>query len=115
MLAVVEELLARDLVALDRVDADLFERDPLAGGFGRDVEGEVDGELVGAVEERTADLFAVDGVVGLPDLGLLDDRVWPAVSSPSPSTETMSGAYIVCITSKFLPWLHNSTNFLATV
>jgi hypothetical protein len=27
----------------------------------------------------------------------------------------MSGAYIACITSKFLPWLHNSTNWLATV
>jgi hypothetical protein len=50
-LAIVEELLARDLVVLDRVDADLFERDPLAGGFGRNFEGEVDGELVGAVEE----------------------------------------------------------------
>jgi hypothetical protein len=54
MLAIVEELLARDLVVLDRVDADLFESDPLAGRFGRDFEGEVDGELVGAVEERPA-------------------------------------------------------------
>src|ERR1035438_4702390 len=40
---------------------------------------------------------------------------WPAVSLPSPSTETMSGAYIVRMTSKFLPCLHNSTNLLATV
>src|SRR5271169_5382228 len=40
---------------------------------------------------------------------------WPAVSLPSPSTETMSGAYRVRITSKFLPCLHNSTNLLATV
>jgi hypothetical protein len=47
---VVEELLARDLVVLDRVDTDLFERDALAGGFGHNVEGEVNGELVGAVE-----------------------------------------------------------------
>ena len=47
VLAVVEELLARDLVVLDRVDADFFERDALAGGFGGDVEGEVDGELIG--------------------------------------------------------------------
>src|SRR6478672_12029819 len=39
----------------------------------------------------------------------------PAVSLPSPSTETMSGAYSVRITSKFLPCLHNSTNWLATV
>src|SRR5580700_7555203 len=40
---------------------------------------------------------------------------WPAVSLPSPSTETMSGAYMVRMTSKFLPCLHNSTNLLATV
>src|SRR6476620_11199153 len=39
----------------------------------------------------------------------------PAVSRPSPSTETMSGAYIVRMTSKFLPWLHSSTNLAATV
>ena len=32
MLAVVEELLARDLVVLDRVDTDFFEGDALAGG-----------------------------------------------------------------------------------
>jgi hypothetical protein len=32
--AIVEELLARDLVILDRVDADFFERDPLAGALG---------------------------------------------------------------------------------
>ena len=30
--ALIEELLARDLVVLDRVDADLFACDPLAGG-----------------------------------------------------------------------------------
>src|ERR1700675_463830 len=40
---------------------------------------------------------------------------WPAVSLPSPSTETMSGAYRVRMTSKFLPCLHNSTNLAATV
>lgn len=56
LLAIVEEPVARDLVVLDRVDADLFERDPLASGFGRDVESEVDGELVRAVEVRAADL-----------------------------------------------------------
>src|SRR5688572_8548031 len=38
----------------------------------------------------------------------------PAVSWPPPSTETMSGEYNVSITSKFLPWLHRSTNCLAT-
>lgn len=74
-LAIVEKLRARNRVVFDRVDADFFERDPLAGGFGRDVEGEVNGELVGAVEERTADLFAVDRVVALPNPGFLDDRL----------------------------------------
>ena len=39
LLAIVEKLLAPNLVVLDRVDAGLFERGPLAGGFGRDVEG----------------------------------------------------------------------------
>src|SRR5438477_10231753 len=39
----------------------------------------------------------------------------PAVSFPSPSTETISGPYIVRMTSKFFPWLHNSTNWLAIV
>src|SRR5678815_5438074 len=70
----VKELLTRDLVALDRVDADLFHRDPLAGGFRSDFEGEMDRKLVGAVEERTADLFAADGTLGLKAFGLLDDR-----------------------------------------
>ena len=51
MLAIVEELLARDLVVLDRVDTDFLEGDALTGGFSGDVEGEVDGELIGAVEE----------------------------------------------------------------
>src|SRR4051794_34992220 len=39
----------------------------------------------------------------------------PAVSSPAPSTEMMSPAYIFSITSKFLPSLHISTNWLAIV
>ena len=54
--AIVEELLTRDLVVLDRLDTDLFERDPLTAGFGCDVEGKVDGEPVGVVEERIAAL-----------------------------------------------------------
>ena len=37
MRSVVEKLLARDLVLLDRVNADFFESDALAGGFGGDV------------------------------------------------------------------------------
>src|SRR5688572_27387801 len=74
MLAVVEELLPGDLVVVDRVDADLLERESLAAALARDVEGEVDGESVRPVEERPADLFPVDRVGGLPALGLLDDR-----------------------------------------
>src|SRR5512140_2201662 len=112
-LAIVEELLARDLVVLDRVDADLFERDPLASGVGRNVEGEVDGELVGAVEERTAGLFAADGVVGLPVLGLLDDRCLAGgFFAAGFDGHDVGRAYIACITPKFLPWSRNSTAVL---
>src|SRR5687768_9588675 len=39
----------------------------------------------------------------------------PAVCWPSPSTETIVAAYIVRITSKFLLWLHRSTNRRATL
>src|SRR5688500_14602890 len=42
-------------------------------------------------------------------------RSLPTVSLPSPSTETISGAYIVRMTSKCFPWLHSSINFPATV
>src|ERR1700722_3597375 len=55
VLAVIEELLARDLVVfINCIGGDFFAGDALAGGFGGDVEGEVDDELigVGAVEER---------------------------------------------------------------
>jgi hypothetical protein len=41
MLAIVEELLARDLVPLDGVNADFFEGDAFASRFGGDVEREV--------------------------------------------------------------------------
>jgi hypothetical protein len=72
--AVVEELLAGDFtVPVDGVEADLFDGLALAGGLARDVEGEVDGELVGAVEEGAADLLAVDRVIALPDLRLVND------------------------------------------
>jgi hypothetical protein len=112
MLAIVEELLAGNLVALDRVDADLFERDPLAGSFGRDFEGEVNGELVGPLKNgpRTFSPWIV--LLPCQTLDFWMTGCWPAVSSPPPSTETMVGAYIVSITPKFLPWLHNSTNRL---
>src|SRR6185369_2183892 len=76
MHAVVEELFAGDPVVLaDGVEADLFDGLPLAGALARNVEGEVDGELVRAVEERPADLLAVDVVILLPDFGLVDDRL----------------------------------------
>ncbi len=83
MLAIVEELLARDLVVLDRVDTDFFEGDALAGGFAGDIEGEVDGELIGvrAVKERTADLFAADDVVGLQRSDFWMTSVLPALFS----------------------------------
>jgi hypothetical protein len=42
MRAVVEELLARDLIVLDGIDTDFFEGDALTGGFGRDVQGDSD-------------------------------------------------------------------------
>src|SRR5260221_4590413 len=77
VLAVVEELLARDPVVLvDGVDADLLEGDAPAGGFGSDVESEVDGELIGvrAVVERAGHGLAVEGFVRDPVLGFLDDR-----------------------------------------
>ena len=77
VVAVVEELFARDLVVLDRVEADFFESEALAGGFAGDIQGEIDGELavgIGApAEERTAHLFAVEGVDFDPAFGFLDD------------------------------------------
>src|SRR5262245_8489062 len=73
-LTVVEELLARDLVVRDGVEADLFERDALARALVGDLEREGHRELVRSVEERTAHLLGEDLVVALPDLGLLDDR-----------------------------------------
>jgi len=76
MLAVVEELLAGDLVVLvDRVDGDFRERDALARSLGRDIESKVDGELIGAVEVRAENLFPVKGFVGDPVFGFLNDRL----------------------------------------
>src|SRR5262245_43945126 len=69
--AVVEKLLARDLVVFGHcIDADFLKRDALPGGLGRDVEGEVDRELIGvrAIEERPGDGLAVEGLVGDPVL-----------------------------------------------
>ena len=117
MRAVVEELLARDLIVLDGIDTNFFERDALTGGFGRDVQGKEDDELirVRAIEKGPATVSPLKALSETQSSDFLITGSWPAVSLPSPSTETMSGAYIVRMTSKFLPCLHNSTNLLATV
>ena len=114
MLAIVEELLARDLVVLDCVDTDFFEGDALAAGFERDFEGEVDGELVGAVEERTEDRLPPMVFWACQYSDFWMTGVLPAVCSPLASMDTMSGAYIACITLKFLPWSRNSTAVLSS-
>src|SRR5688572_21156658 len=78
--AVVEELLAGDRVVLDRVEADFLVPLALAAGLGRELDGGVDAEPAGgrarvAQEERPAEVLALDGVVALEDLGLVDDRL----------------------------------------
>ena len=75
---VVEELLARDPIVLDRVEADFFVRDALPAGFGGKVERRVDAETAGArigvaAEERPAEFLAVDGIVPLKSLGFADN------------------------------------------
>jgi hypothetical protein len=75
MFTFVEELLARDLVVIDRVDRNFLADDALSGGFGGDVESEVDGELTGTggVKERAGYCLAIDGFVEDPAIGFLDD------------------------------------------
>src|SRR5260370_40882080 len=78
MRAFVKELLARDLVILvDGIDRHFFQRDALAGGFGRDVEREADRELPRrrAVEEWASHGLAVERLVRNPIFALLDDRL----------------------------------------
>src|SRR6478735_9075150 len=75
VVAIVEELLARDLVPLHRVNADFFQRDPPVGSVAGDVQGEGDGELVRAVKKRPADLFTVERQTLGPILRLLDHRL----------------------------------------
>src|ERR1700692_3818976 len=77
MCAVVEELLARDLIVLDGIDADFFEGDALTGGFGRDVQGKEDDELVRvrAIEKRPGHSLPVEGFVRDPVLRFLDHRI----------------------------------------
>ena len=75
VLAFIKELFARDLIVLDRIDANFLDGLPLASGFGGDVEGEVNGELIRrrAVEERAGHGFAVERLVGAPVFGFFDD------------------------------------------
>ena len=70
MRAVVEELLARDLIVLDRIDGDFFKNDALAGGFGRDIQGKEDDELVRvrAIEKWAGHSLPVEGLVRDPVL-----------------------------------------------
>ena len=70
MRAVVEELLARDLIVLDGIDSDFFEGDALTGGFGRDVQGKEDDELVRvrAIEKGLGHSLSVEGFVGDPGI-----------------------------------------------
>src|ERR1700676_1097800 len=77
MRAVVEELLARDLIVLDGIDTDFFESDALTRGFGGDVQGKEDDELVRvrAIEKRPGHSLPVEGFVGDPVLRFLDHRI----------------------------------------
>src|ERR1700733_12283213 len=77
MRAVVEELLARNLIVLDGIDCDFFAGDALTGGFGRDVQGKEDDKLVRvrAIEKRPGHSLTVEGFVGDPVLRFLDHRI----------------------------------------
>src|ERR1700730_6887043 len=77
MRAVVEELLARDLIVLHGIDTDFFEGDALTGGFGRDGQGKEDDELVRvrAIEKRPGHSLSIEGLVGDPVLRFLDYRI----------------------------------------
>src|SRR4029077_19889900 len=76
MRAVVEELLACDLIVLDGIDADFFKGDALTSGFGRNVQGEEDDKLVRvrAIEKRPGHSLPVEGLVGDPVLRFRDHR-----------------------------------------
>ena len=117
MRAVVEELLARDLIVLDGTDTDFSAGVALTGGFGRDVQGKEDDELVrfAPLKNGPATVSPLKVLSETQSSDFLITGSWPAVSVPSPSTETISGAYSVRMTSKFLPCLHSSTNLPATV
>jgi hypothetical protein len=66
--AVVEELLTRDLIVLDGIDSDFFTGDTLTRGFGRDIQGKEDDELVRvrAIEKRPGHGLPVEVLVGEP-------------------------------------------------
>jgi hypothetical protein len=97
MRAVVEELLARDLIVLDGMDADFFAGDALTGGFGRDIQGKEDDELVRvrAIEKRLCHRSPLKVLSETQSSDFLITGSWPAVSLPSPSTETRKiSAYV---------------------
>src|SRR3954462_5684070 len=78
--AIVKELLARDLVVLvDRVDADFFAGLTTAGRFRRDVEGEVNDELIAirAIVKWTRDVLAMEEFIPPPIFRLPDHRLLP--------------------------------------
>src|SRR5262245_59555285 len=76
----IEELLTCDHVVLHRVESDFCVRAALAPGFGGEADRAVDGKPAGvgvgvAAEERPTEVLALDGVVALKDLRLVDDRL----------------------------------------
>ena len=62
MRAVIEELLACDLIVLDGIDTDFFAGDALAGGLRRNIQSKEDDELVRvrAIEKRPGHNFPVE-------------------------------------------------------
>ena len=102
MRAVVEELLARDLIVLDGIDTDFFEGDALAGSFGREfrVKKTTNWSGFAPLKNGPATVSPLKVLSETQSSDFLITGSWPAVSLPSPSTETKSGAYIVRMTPK---------------
>lgn len=94
VLAVVEELFARDFFVLDSINSDFFAGDALTGGFGRDIHGEEDHNWSGfaPLKKGPATVSPLKVLSETQFSDFLITGFWPAVSLPSPSTETMSRA-----------------------
>ncbi|MEO8339111.1 MAG: hypothetical protein ABI604_05245 [Nitrospirota bacterium] len=112
MLAIIEELLARDLVVLDRVDTDVFEDDALALGVTSKVKRTAN--WLGPLKNgpRTLSSPMVFWACRYSDFWMTGGL--PAGCSPLTSMGTMSGAYIAGITPKFSPWSRHSTAVLSS-